>query len=155
MSKKARNRLAQDRMVADCEQDIVVFLFGLRINNWWKVHQWLPLVLAIPKILKQLYQNPQLGFLGHEQWWGRNLITLQYWQSLEQLQNFAKDPESSHMDAWAAFNRKIGKTSDVGIWHETYVVKKQAIESVYNNMPRFGLANAIGWKKQSDRNLKS
>jgi len=154
MHKKAKNRLAKDRMVADCDQDIVVFLFGLRINVWWKIHQWLPLVLAIPKIFKQLNQNPQLGFLGYEQWWGRNIVTLQYWQSLEQLQHFAKDPESSHMSAWAEFNSKIAKTADVGIWHETYVVKNTHMESVYNHMPRFALANAIGWKKQNNRNPK-
>ncbi len=143
------------RMVATPEGDLVVFLFGLRINTWWKVHQWLPLLLSIPKIFKQLKQNPELGFLGHEQWWGRTCVTLQYWQSLEQLQAFAKDPDSSHLTAWAAFNRKIGKTQDVGLWHETYVIKKDQIESVYNKMPAFGLAKAVGSREQANRNPTS
>jgi hypothetical protein len=33
-------------------------------------------------------------------------------------------------------------SGDVGIWHETYVVGAGAYESVYSNMPVFGLAAA-------------
>jgi hypothetical protein len=31
----------------------------------------------------------------------------------------------------------------VGIWHETYTVNPDQFESVYSNMPRFGLAAAM------------
>ena len=41
-----------------------------------------------------------------------------------------------------AYNRAIGTRGDVGIWHETYVVKAGEYETVYANMPPFGLATA-------------
>ena len=31
---------------------------------------------------------------------------------------------------------------DIGIWHETYLVPAGSYESIYSNMPRFGLAVA-------------
>ena len=38
------------RMAAEMEGDFVVFLIGMRINKLWKVHKWLPVFLAMPKI---------------------------------------------------------------------------------------------------------
>ena len=35
-------------------------------------------------------------------------------------------------------------TGDVGIFHETYVVPADRVESVYGNMTEFGLAAAFG-----------
>ena len=35
-------------------------------------------------------------------------------------------------------------TGDVGIFHETYVVPADRVESVYGNMTAFGLAAAFG-----------
>ena len=36
----------------------------------------------------------------------------------------------------------IGTSGDVGIWHETYLVGEGRHESVYVNMPPFGLGRA-------------
>ena len=36
---------------------LVVFLIGMRINKWWKIHQWLPVFLAMPKMIKELYTH--------------------------------------------------------------------------------------------------
>ena len=41
------------------------------------------------------------------------------------------------------FNQAIGADGSVGIWHETYTVNADQFESVYGNMPRFGLAAAM------------
>jgi hypothetical protein len=46
------------------------------------------------------------------------------------------------LPAWRDFNRRIASNGDVGIWHETFLVKDGAHESLYNNMPRWGLAHA-------------
>lgn len=49
-----------------------------------------------------------------------------------------------HWPNWVRFNTVINKTGgDVGIWHETYLVKAGAYENVYANMPRFGLGKAM------------
>jgi len=132
--------IIEGRMTADVDGEFVVFLIGLRINRIWKIHKWLPVFLAMPKMLRELYQNPELGFVCQESWFGKTTIMVQYWKSFEQLENYAKNKSSSHLPAWADFNKRIGSNGDVGIWHETYLCQKGKYESVYNNMPRFGLA---------------
>lgn len=135
--------IIKERMTAEVDDDFVVFLIGMRINKLWKIHKWFPVVMAMPKMISELYKNPDLGFISHEQWFGRTTIMVQYWKSFEQLENYAKSRTSNHLPAWSAFNKIIGSNGDVGIWHETYLSKKGSFESVYNNMPKFGLAKAM------------
>ncbi|MBW3591737.1 MAG: DUF4188 domain-containing protein, partial [Actinobacteria bacterium] len=47
-----------------------------------------------------------------------------------------------HRPAWGRFNRKVGTSGDVGIWHETYQVHAGEYECAYVNMPQVGLAAA-------------
>ena len=42
------------RMTAEIDGDFVVFLIGMRINKPWKIHKWLPVVLAMNPMLKEL-----------------------------------------------------------------------------------------------------
>lgn len=44
---------------------------------------------------------------------------VQYWRSFEHLERFARNPELAHLPAWKRFNRAVGGSGDVGIWHET------------------------------------
>jgi len=132
----------QDRMCAQVDGEAVVFLIGMRINKLWKIHKWLPVAMAMPRMLRELGQNPELGFLGSHSWFGRTVIVLQYWRSVEDLQAYAKNRDRAHLPAWAAFNRAVGKNGDVGIWHETYRVREGDYETVYANMPPFGLGKA-------------
>jgi hypothetical protein len=129
-------------MCAQIDGEVVVFLIGMRFNKLWKIHKWLPVVLAMPRMLRELGQNPDLGFLGAHSWFGRTVIVLQYWRSVEDLQAYAKNRDRAHLPAWAAFNREIGKSGDVGVWHETYRTREGDYETVYVNMPSFGLAKA-------------
>ena len=96
------------------------------------------------RMLQELDTLRGSGFLGYQAWNGRTTIMLQYWRSFDQLENYAKNKSSQHLPAWAAFNRNVGSNGDVGIWHETFLVREGAYECVYNNMPRFGLAMAGG-----------
>ena len=130
------------RMTAQLDEDFVVFLIGLRINKPWKIHQWWPVFSAMPKMLRELYQHPELGFISQESWLGRTTIMVQYWKSFEHLESYAKNPSRVHLPAWAEFNKKVANSGDVGIWHETYLSGPGRSESVYTNMPRFGLAKA-------------
>lgn len=129
-------------MTGDLGGDFVVFLIGMRFNRPWKIHKWLLVVRSMRKMLQELSTQPDSGFLGREAWYGRTIITVQYWRSFEQLEHYAKNKSAQHLPAWAAFNRQIGSNGDVGIWHETFLVPAGAYECVYNNMPRFGLAKA-------------
>jgi hypothetical protein len=125
------------RMSAEIEGDFVVFVIGMRVNKLWKIHKWLPVFLAMPRMLKELAKNPESGFLGHVQ---GGLLIVQYWRSFEHLEAYARSHDSHHWPAWVAFNRRMGKSrGDVGIWHETYLVPAGQYEAVYSGMPRWGL----------------
>ena len=131
-----------ERLTAELEGDFVVFLIGMRINAPWKVHRWLPVVRAMPRMITELHRQPELGFLHAEMWFARTTIMVQYWRSMEQLLAYAKSRTAQHLPAWQAFNRSIGTDGSVGIWHETYAATPGSYENVYVNMPAFGLGRA-------------
>ena len=132
----------KDRMTAHLEGDFVVFLIGMRFNQLWKVHKWLPVLLAMPKMLKELYAKPHLGLIHHEMWISRTVVLVQYWRSMDQLLEYAKSKDAEHLPAWRRYNRAVGKDGSVGVWHETYMAKPGTYENVYVNMPAFGLGKA-------------
>ncbi len=126
------------RMTSITDDGVVVFLIGMRINKFLAVNKWLPVFLAMGRMLPELYKNPQLGFKSYEMWFSRTLILVQYWESSEKLLAYAKAKDSEHLPAWRAFNKAAQASDAVGIWHETYVVPKGNIENMYVNMPQFG-----------------
>lgn len=131
-----------DRLTAQLEGEFVVFLIGMRINRPWKIHKWLPVARAMPRMVKELLAKPDAGLLGCEMWPGRTFLMIQYWRSTEHLLDYANNRDAEHLPAWKAFNQAIGTNGDVGVWHETYVVSPGKSESVYVNMPAFGLGKA-------------
>lgn len=134
--------IRKERLTAKLEGDFVVFLIGMRINQPLKVHKWLPVAAAMPRMLKELYRQPERGLLHAEFWFSRTIVVLQYWRSMEQLLAYAKDKEAEHLPAWRAFNKSVGTDGSVGIWHETYAVSPSTYENIYVNMPPFGLGRA-------------
>ena len=129
------------RVTARIEGDFVVFLIGMRINKPWKLHQWLPVARAMPKMLKELEAAPpETGFLGHT---GLSKVIVQYWRSFDHLERYARDRDALHWPAWVEFNRRMKETrGDVGIWHETYKIRDGEYEAIYGGMPAFGLGQA-------------
>lgn len=75
-------------------------------------------------------------------WFSRTPLVLQYWRSMELLLAYAKDRQAEHLPAWQAFNQAADESRAVGIWHETYAVRPGGYESVYVDMPPFGLGRA-------------
>jgi hypothetical protein len=134
--------IRRERLTATLDGDFVVFLIGMRINNPWKLHKWLPVARAMPRMLKELEQHPELGFLHSEMWFSRTMILVQYWRSMEQLLAYAKNREAAHLPAWKAFNQLVGTDGSVGVWHETYAASAGSFENIYLNMPAFGLGKA-------------
>lgn len=146
--------IIKERMTASVEGDFVVFLIGMRINQLWKIHRWLPVVLAMGRMLRELYAHRELGLLHHEMGFGRTFILVQYWRSMDQFLAYAKNKDAEHLPAWREFNRSIGTDGSVGIWHESYAVNAGAFESIYANMPPFGLGKAgmlekVGGRRES------
>ncbi len=136
------NGVRKDRLAARLDGEFVVFLIGMRINRWWKFWQWLRVAFAMPRMLKELEEHRDMGLLGYEQWFGRTVIVVQYWRSMDALMTYAKNRDAKHLPAWRAFNKLVGTSGDVGIWHETYRVKPGDYENIYVNMPSFGLGKA-------------
>lgn len=132
------------RVTAQHQGPLVVFLIGMRVNNWLRFREWWPVASAMPGMLAYLFKHPESGFLGG---FGpllsggfREITMVQYWRSTEDLERFARQDPSLHPEAWKRFFRQSFKGGAVGIWHETYIIAKH--ESVYGNMPLFGLAKA-------------
>ncbi|NUT26854.1 MAG: DUF4188 domain-containing protein [Streptomyces sp.] len=137
------------RTTADTEGDVVVLLIGMRVNHFWAVHQWLPVMLSMFRMLGELARDRDRGLLRHVMLTAspRTYYVVQYWESKEKLYAYAHAPEMFHHRAWKVFNRteKAGKArGHVGLWHEAYVVPEGSYESIYFDMPAFGLAGAHG-----------
>jgi hypothetical protein len=124
-------------MAAEMDGGFVVFLIGMRINRLWKIHKWLPVFFAMPRMLKELHADPASGFLGSN---NHGLTIVQYWRSFEALEAYARAKDKTHWPAWTDFNRRLGKSrGDVGIWHETYIIPPGHYEAIYSGMPPYGL----------------
>lgn len=136
------SKVHQQRMFGRIDGEFVVFLIGMRINKLWKIHKWFPTVMAMPRMLKELMQNKESGFLNAHTWFGRTTIMVQYWRSFENLEVYAKAQDAEHFPAWKKFNLKVRDSEAVGVWHETYKVSEGNYESVYVNMPPFGIGKA-------------
>ena len=137
------SKVVTGRMSADIEGDFVVFLIGMRLNRPWHVGKVFFVARAMGRMLAYLAAHPEAGLLhamGVLSPSGPLLI--QYWRSPEQLEAFTRDAHAPHHPAWKAWNRIGYQKPDVGIWHETYVVRAGDYECLYGNMPRFGLAKA-------------
>lgn len=136
-------KIINDMMTAEIEGDFVVFLIGMRINKFWKVWKWWPVMTAMPRMLIELGKNPDLGLLHARTHFGiKNVLVVQYWRSFDHLHEYATNKSSKHLPAWQKFNKAIGTSGDVGIWHETYLVRAGEYENVYGNMPAYGLGQA-------------
>jgi hypothetical protein len=134
--------IRDERLTAEIDGEVVVFLIGMRINRLWKVHKWLPVVRAMGRMIRELEADGGSGFLGAEPWFGNPSVMVQYWRSFEDLERYATDRAKAHVPAWTAFRKAMDSNGDVGIWHETYRVRPGDYECVYQFMPLFGLARA-------------
>jgi Domain of unknown function (DUF4188) len=143
MKGQAMAQVFPGRYTARIEGSFVVFLIGMRVNRFFAVRKWVPVARAMPPMLEELARNKELGFLSGETLLSlRGPVMVQYWKSFEQLTAYAQARDAKHLPAWAAFNRLIGGDGTVGIWHETYLVEPHHSETVYVNMPRWGLSRA-------------
>ncbi|WP_267244657.1 DUF4188 domain-containing protein [Streptomyces sp. PR69] len=134
-------------MTAASQGGVTVFLIGMRINNFRALRSWWPVFIAMPKMIRELSKEKERGLLGLQPLLGgpRLLYLVQYWESKEKLLAYASDRDGEHRPAWAAFNRRVREgRGKVGFWHETYAVPAGSYESIYVNMPEFGLGKATG-----------
>lgn len=132
----------QGRMTHTHDGQLVVFLIGMTINQWWRPDRWIPVFWAMPGMLAELSSDPDSGLLGYRTSLSlRGPWLVQYWSSLDKLYAYASNPAARHRPAWSAFNRRARRSrATVGIWHETFVVDRA--ESIYVGTNPMGLAKA-------------
>lgn len=135
--------LQEGRFTTKNEKELVVFVIGMRINRFRSIRKWLPVLLAMPPMIKELSIRKDLGCLNlHSYVQLPTTMMIQYWESEEQLLAYAKGEK--HSKAWKTFNRRVKGNHAVGIYHETYIIPAESYESIYVNMPAFGLGKAVG-----------
>ncbi|MBC2664884.1 DUF4188 domain-containing protein [Novosphingobium flavum] len=139
-------KIVPGRMTAAYQGPLVVFVIGMRINRWRQIGKWWPLTRLMEPMIAELKADPESGFLGAETMLSglRTVVLLQYWRDFDSLETYARARDKRHWPAWAAFNKAVGKDGSVGVFHETYVVADRGSETVYVNMPAFGLGKVGG-----------
>ncbi|ELZ11025.1 hypothetical protein C479_09448 [Halovivax asiaticus JCM 14624] len=128
---------------ADGADEGVVFIVGMRINSFWKLHRWVPVLLAAPRLVRELEAEPESALLGSWTFLSppRTIGFVQYWESAEALQSYARDPDRGHVDAWRTYAERGGDGA-VGVWHETYPFEEY--ETLYSDVPPRGLGAVAG-----------
>lgn len=145
------------RFTAQIEGDFVVFVIGMRFNKLHRVDRWAPIAASMPRMVRELLSSPIKGLLHVESGLARrSTLMVQYWRTYDDLERFARDGDDLHLPAWRRYNKVIGSSGDVGVYHETYKISAGDYEAVYANMPAFGLAKAgshlpIGEKAETSR----
>lgn len=140
-------KINKGRWSADSGADgKVLFLIGMRINRLWQPWNWVPVFVAMPRMIAELMKNRGLGLVGRPRTMisGRMIVVWQYWESFDKLNAYARSVDNAHLPAWRAFNRRIRDNGTVGIFHETIELSDSAVETVYGNMPVIGLAAVTG-----------
>lgn len=137
------------------EGDLVVFHIGMTIRKPHRPDLWGPVFFAMPAMLAELEKNraahergeaQDLGFLGaHTLIGASGPWVVQYWKSTEQLYAYSAMPDRAHLPAWRRFNQVARKhPGAVGIWHETFAVPAEGIETLYGNGGVVGLGKVAG-----------
>ena len=93
-------QIIKQRMAAEADGSFVLFLIGMRVNRWWKIWKWWPVATAMPRMIIELYKNPELGMLHAQTLFAfPNIVVTQYWRSFEDLEAYAKDKDMAHLPA--------------------------------------------------------
>lgn len=141
-----------ERTTAELDGEFVVYRIGMRINSFWKLHHWLPVFRAMPRMLDELDAESERGLLAWDLKPGfRVHEVIQYWRSFEDLREYALDGDAEHAPAMRWANELLEQTDAVGIWHETYVISGGEYETVYENTPLIGLAKAGDLRPATDQ----
>jgi hypothetical protein len=132
------------RWMATREEPFAVFVFGMRLNRLRGLPRLLWGLRVLRSVLRDLDAHPERGFLaGRVYRAGRTLIAVQYLESFDALDAWARDHRLPHRKPWQHYLREALGDEAMGLWHETYLASPGSWEGVYVNMPPWGLA-AVG-----------
>ena len=137
--------LVLKRFTTPGNRAFVLFRIGMRFNGLRGIVPALRTFAEMPFMLAEQRSNPDIGMLATSVSLSWPVIAItQYWRSFDELERYALASAGKHTRAMRWFN-KLGRSSEgTGIWHETYRIEPGTYESIYANMPPYGLAAAIG-----------
>lgn len=125
------------------EEPYILLFLGIRVNHFHLFWKWIPTVLASFPMVYSLVRHRAAGFLGGQAFFFRpGLGIVQYWRSFDDLERFARSKKHPHLKGWRWYNKAIGASGQVGLFHEVFLIKPGGQEAVYDNMPPFGLSLA-------------
>jgi len=136
-------RIYNGRYTAAMEKGVVVFLVGMRVNRFLAMRKWWPIFVSMKNMIVDLEMHPGKGMVASQtriSW--REIMVVTYWDSYEQLESYGRSKKEMHLGYWKKYNKNIGASGVVGIWHECYAVSPGDYECVYVNMPVTGLARS-------------
>jgi hypothetical protein len=132
------------RWMASREEPFAVFVFGMRLNRLRGLPRFLWALRVLRTVVRDLDAHPERGFLaGRVYRAGRALIAVQYWESFDALDAWARDHRLPHRKPWQRYLREALADEAMGLWHETYLASPGSWEGVYLNMPPWGLAAGV------------
>lgn len=130
------------RYTGRVNQATALFLIGMRVNTLRGALLAPRLVTAMTSMQHYLTTTPEAGYLWGANWFGRTTMLFSYWRNAEDVQRFASNAEAPHLEPWRRFVRDVGDSKEIGVWHELFTLTAGNYESVYVNMPAFGLGAA-------------
>ena len=131
-----------DRIVAklpESVEEICLVRLGLMVR---KVRAW-PFASRMGRAIRRASDEAiasKAGLLRSEPFlngWN-HFGVLQYWSSFEGLEEWSH--RAPHSDWWREALERMRVRGDFGIYHETYLVPRLGIESIYLNCPAVGLS---------------
>ena len=132
------------RWMAGREEPFAVFVFGMRLNRLRGLPRFLWGLRVLRTVVRDLDAHPERGYLAGQVYWaGRALIAVQYWESFDALDAWARDHRLPHRKPWQRYLREALDDEAMGLWHETYLASPDSWEGVYLNMPPWGLAAGV------------
>ena len=100
------------RFTADVDSlggEVVVFLIGMRINSPGRCATGGRSFMAMPRMLKELERDPEIGLLGFEQ----ALLALADHRAVLALvrgpRRYARNHDRLHWPAWRRFNQRVAR----------------------------------------------
>lgn len=139
------------RYTANYPDDFIVLFIGFRMNQIWRVNEWVPVMRDAFAMTKEALALPNKPLLNSYTVWSvsdpRVFFFIQHWRSFDDLMSWANDKELQHKPAQNAFFRRTAYNGHVGVWHETYKVSAGQFEAIYANMPRMSLASVGDYRE--------
>jgi hypothetical protein len=120
-------QIIKGRKFANVQGDFVVFLIGMRVNNWLMIHKWFPVAMAMPKMIKSCIKIHKADSWARIAGWQDNNIRAVL-EIIRTSEAYAKNKDMEHFPAWKAFNLKARQSGVVGVWHETYKISQGSYE---------------------------